>query len=86
MGRLEVTYVLYASIQFDPSACCAVLRSRLPTANQLVKLAFQSIFNLGVPRRSLVGFRLEILDRLGAAEFKWNQMIDLVISTLINEM
>jgi hypothetical protein len=56
------------------------LEVKLSTANQLVKLAFEPVFNLGVPSRAM-GFRPEILDRIGATEFEWNQAINLVIAS-----
>jgi hypothetical protein len=52
----------------------------LPAANQLVKLSFEPVFYLGVPRRGPVGLRPEIFDRIGATEFERNQVIDLVIA------
>jgi hypothetical protein len=46
-----------------------------------MELAFEPVFNLRVPRRGPVGLRPEILDRIGASEFKWNQMIDFVVAS-----
>jgi hypothetical protein len=40
------------------------LEVQLPTANQFMELAFQSVLNLGVPRRGPVRFRPEIFDRI----------------------
>jgi hypothetical protein len=44
-----------------------------------MKFAFEPVLNLSVPRRGPVGLRPEIFDRIGTAEFEWNQVINLVI-------
>jgi hypothetical protein len=45
-----------------------------------MEFAFQSVFYLSVPRCRAMGLRPEIFDRNGAAEFEWNQVINLVIA------
>ena len=73
MGGFRLTY--FYTLRGDRLLAC--LEVQLPTANQFMELAFQSVFNLGVPRRGPVRFRPEIFDRIGTAEFEGNQMIDL---------
>src|SRR5580704_8025693 len=45
-----------------------------------MKLVFEPVFNLSIPRRGSMGLRPEIFDRIGPAEFQWNQVINLVIA------
>src|SRR5271166_6380173 len=45
-----------------------------------MKLVFEPVFNLSIPRRGSMGVRPEIFDRIGPAEFEWNQVINLVIT------
>ena len=56
--------------------CC--LEVELPAANQCMKLVFEPVFNLSIPRRGSMRLRPEIFDRIGSAEFEWNQVINLV--------
>src|ERR1700719_472333 len=50
-----------------------------------MKLVFEPVFNLSIPRRGSMRLRPEIFDRIGAAEFQWNQVVNLVIAGAVRD-
>ncbi len=47
--------------------------------NHLVKMLFESVFDVGVPGGQRVGFGPEIVDVLGSSQARSNEEIDLIV-------